>query len=109
MTQTQCFAQRLYSVRRLQRPIELPHLETFPGAACLPTHRAARLQSGSPPGVQPAQPAACLQRFWVPFSLLITFISSLCLTYPGNCPARDAELVSIPARENGCHANHEKE
>ena len=34
------------------RPIELPHLETFPGAACLPTHRAAVLQSGSPPGVR---------------------------------------------------------
>jgi hypothetical protein len=30
------------------RPIELPHLETFPGAACLPTDRAARLQSGLP-------------------------------------------------------------
>jgi hypothetical protein len=36
------------------RPIELPHLETFPGAACLPTHRAAKLQSGSPPGVRSA-------------------------------------------------------
>jgi hypothetical protein len=48
------------------RHIELPHLETFPGAACLPTHRAARLQSGSPPGVCSAQPAACLQPFWVP-------------------------------------------
>jgi hypothetical protein len=42
------------------RPIELPHLETFPGAACLPTHRAALLQSGSPPGVRSAQHAACL-------------------------------------------------
>jgi hypothetical protein len=30
------------------RPIELPHLETFPGAACLPSHRAAMLQSGLP-------------------------------------------------------------
>jgi len=43
------------------RPIELLHLETFPGAACLPTHRAAGLQSGSPPGVRSALPAACLQ------------------------------------------------
>jgi hypothetical protein len=45
------------------RPIELPHLETFPGAACLPTHRAAKLQSGSLPGVRSAQPSACLQPF----------------------------------------------
>jgi hypothetical protein len=28
------------------RPIELPHLETFPGAACLPPHRAAMLSRG---------------------------------------------------------------
>src|SRR5271156_6823978 len=34
------------------RPIEMPHLETFPGAARLPTHRAAMLKSGSPPGVR---------------------------------------------------------
>jgi hypothetical protein len=33
--------------------IELPRPETFPGAACLPTHRAAVIQSGSPPGVWP--------------------------------------------------------
>ena len=31
-----------------KRPIELPQLETFPGAALLPTYRAARLQSGLP-------------------------------------------------------------
>jgi len=31
---TQCFAHRVYSVRRLQRPVELQHLETFPEAAC---------------------------------------------------------------------------
>ena len=41
---------------------ELPHLETFPGAACLPTHRAAIWQSDSPPGVRSAQQAACLFR-----------------------------------------------
>jgi hypothetical protein len=41
---------------------ELPHLETFPGAACLPTHRAAIWQSDSPPGVRSAQHAACLFR-----------------------------------------------
>jgi hypothetical protein len=29
----QCFAHRAYSVRRYNQPIELPHLETFPGAA----------------------------------------------------------------------------
>jgi hypothetical protein len=28
------FAHRAYSVRWIQRPIELPHVETFPGAAC---------------------------------------------------------------------------
>jgi hypothetical protein len=51
MTQRKVLHHRVYSVRRLQPPIELPHLETFPGAACLPTHRAARLLSGSPPGL----------------------------------------------------------
>jgi hypothetical protein len=45
---TQRFAHRVYCVRQLQRHIELPHLETFAGAACLPTHGAAILQSGSP-------------------------------------------------------------
>src|ERR1700733_10134468 len=30
----------------IRRLIELPRLETFPGAARLPTHRGARLQSG---------------------------------------------------------------
>ena len=46
-----------------KRPIELPHLETFPGAACyqpidLPRCKAAPLQAfGS------AQHAACLQPF----------------------------------------------
>jgi hypothetical protein len=54
------------------RPIERPHLETFPGAACLPTHRAARLQSGSPPGVRDAQPAACLHPFWVRWGSLFS-------------------------------------
>ena len=43
------FAHRVYSVRQLRRPIELPHLETFPGAACyqlieLPPYKAAPLQ-----------------------------------------------------------------
>jgi hypothetical protein len=42
---------RAYSVRQIQRPIELPHLETFPGAACyqpieLPCYKAAPLQAG---------------------------------------------------------------
>jgi hypothetical protein len=50
------------------RPIELPQLETFPGAACYQPNRAARLQSGSPPGVRSAQPAACLRPFCVPSS-----------------------------------------
>jgi hypothetical protein len=31
-----------------KRPIKLPHLETFPGAACLTTRRAAGPQSGLP-------------------------------------------------------------
>src|ERR1700678_3695929 len=48
---TQCFAHRVCSVRRIQRSIELPHLETFPGAACyqpieLPPGKAAPLQGG---------------------------------------------------------------
>ena len=29
-----CFAHRVYSVVGIERPIELPHIETFPGAAC---------------------------------------------------------------------------
>ena len=29
-----CFARRVNSVQGIRRPIELPHLETFPGAAC---------------------------------------------------------------------------
>jgi hypothetical protein len=29
----QCFAHRVYFLAGIQRPIELPHLETFPGAA----------------------------------------------------------------------------
>jgi hypothetical protein len=62
------FCHRVCSVRLIQRPIKLPQLETFPGAACLPTHRAAKLQRGSPPGVRSAQPAACLQPVGVPFS-----------------------------------------
>jgi hypothetical protein len=33
LTQRNVLPKRVYSVRRLQRPIELPHLETFPGAA----------------------------------------------------------------------------
>jgi hypothetical protein len=50
------------------RPIELPHLETFPGAACyqpieLPCYKAAPLQA-----VWSARHAACLQPFCVPFS-----------------------------------------
>jgi hypothetical protein len=66
------------------RPIELPNLEMFRGAACyqpieLPGYKAARptkppgvyndgAKSGSPPGVRSAQPGACLQRFCVPSS-----------------------------------------
>jgi len=38
----------------------------IPGSRLLLTDRAAILQSGSPPGVRSAQPAACLQPFWVP-------------------------------------------
>ena len=39
-----------------------------PGSRLLPTHRAAMLQSGSPPGVWSVQRAACLQPFCVPSS-----------------------------------------
>jgi hypothetical protein len=47
------FAHRVCSVRRLQRRIELPHLETFPEAACcqpteLPGYKAAPLQAFGP-------------------------------------------------------------
>jgi hypothetical protein len=58
---TRCFAHRVYSVRRILWLIELPRLETFPGAACyqpieLPSYKAAPLQAfGS------AHHAACLQ------------------------------------------------
>ena len=50
---------------RYNRPIELPHLETYPGAACyqpieLPRYKAAPLQA-----FLPAQPEACLQPFCV--------------------------------------------
>jgi hypothetical protein len=34
MTQRDVFAHRLYSVAGIQRPVELPHVETVPGAAC---------------------------------------------------------------------------
>jgi hypothetical protein len=35
----------------------------IPGSRLLATDRATKLQSSSPPGVQSAQPAACLQPF----------------------------------------------
>jgi hypothetical protein len=46
---TPCFAHRVYTGGGYNRPIELPHLETFPGAACyqpieLPYCKAAPLQ-----------------------------------------------------------------
>jgi hypothetical protein len=46
---TPCFAHRVYTGGGYNRPIELPHLETFPGAACyqpieLPGYKAAPLQ-----------------------------------------------------------------
>jgi hypothetical protein len=56
MTQRSVCPSRLFRGGGYNRPIDLPNLETFPGAACLPTHRTARLQSGSPPGVRPLHP-----------------------------------------------------
>jgi hypothetical protein len=41
-----------------------------PGSRLLPTHRAARLQSGSPPGVRFAQHAACLRSLPCTFLIL---------------------------------------
>jgi hypothetical protein len=47
------------------RPIELPHLETFSGAACclateLPTYKAAPLQAASEPYPSIIEPLALL-------------------------------------------------
>jgi len=56
------------SVRRIQLAHRTATPRDVPGSRPLATHRAAMLQSGSPPGVRSAQPAACLWPFCVPSS-----------------------------------------
>jgi len=46
----QGFAHRVCFVEGVQRRIELPHVETFPGAACCQVTEPNTWQSGSPPG-----------------------------------------------------------
>ena len=53
MTQRNVCPSRLFRAADANRPIELPHLETFPGAACyqpieLPCYKAAPLQAFGP-------------------------------------------------------------
>jgi len=55
----QCFAHRVYSVWRMQPAHRTATPRDVPGSRLLATHRAARLQSGSPPGVRSAQLATC--------------------------------------------------
>jgi hypothetical protein len=59
----QCFSHRVYTVRRIQPAHRTATPRDVPGSRPLLTDRAAMLQSGSPPGVWSAQPAACLQPF----------------------------------------------